>query len=223
MVVFSYVVGIPVLALVLLAQTRALPVPRVYRARLPVVLGIIGLFALFSYAGDHHVTATAWAWVLGALAVGALGVGALRGLTMRVWPSNGWVVRLGTSVTMALWLVSLLVGFAGTAVGGSSGAGGLAGASFLVYVALTIAAQYFVVHRRALPLWEQLGPDAARPLVMNFMQGGPGVFFTTFRTGGPAPGAGWGADPRAGDDDIIDAEVVDDDEHHGPPELHAPR
>ena len=220
MVVFSYVVGIPVLALVLLAQTRALPVPRRYRARLPIVLGIIGLFALFSYAGDHHPTASAWGWVLGALAVGALGVGALRGLTMRVWPSNGWVMRLGTSVTMALWLVSLLIGFAGAAAGGS--ASGLFGASFLVYVALTIAAQYSVVHWRALPLWEQLGPDAGRPLTMNFMQGGPGVFFTTFRTGDPGP-AGWGADARGGDDDVIDAEVVEDDEHHGPPELHAPR
>jgi hypothetical protein len=48
---------------------------------------------------------------------------------------------------------------------------------------------------------------------------GPGVFFTTFRTGGPGPA--WG--PQAEDADIIDAEVVEDDEHHGPPELHAPR
>jgi hypothetical protein len=228
MVVFSYVVGVPALILVLLAQSRALPVPRVYRPRLPVFLGVIGLFALSSYAGDHHVTASAWAWVLGALAVGALGVGALRGLTMRVWPSNGWVVRLGTALTMALWLVSLLVAFAGDVGSGSSGAAGLLGASFLVYLALTIAAQYYVIHRRAEPLWAQLGPDAGRPLVMSFMQG-PGVYFSTFRAGGPGgPGGpaapGWGTAARGDDGDVIDAEVVDDDdEHHGPPELHAPR
>jgi hypothetical protein len=67
-------------------------------------------------------------------------------------------------------------------------------------------------------LWAQLGPDAGRPLQMNFMQG-PGVFFTTFRTG--APGPDWGS--QAEHADVIDAEVVEDDEHQGPPELHAPR
>jgi hypothetical protein len=219
MVVFSYLVGIPVLIVVLLAQTRALPVPRVYRPRLPIFLGIIGLFTLWAYTGDHHVTATAWAWVLGALAVGAIGVGALRGLTMRVWPSNGWVMRLGTGLTMALWLVSLLGGFAGDVGSGSSGAAGLLGASFLLYLALTIAAQNYVVHRRAEPVWAQLGPDAGRPFMMNFMQG-PGVYFTSFRTGSPGAPS-WGAEAQ-GDDDVIDAEVVEDDEHHGPPELHAP-
>jgi hypothetical protein len=221
MVVFSYLVGIPVLIVVLLAQRRALPVPRVYRPRLPVFLGIIGLFTLWAYTGDHHVTATAWAWVLGALAVGAIGVGALRGLTVRVWPSNGWVMRLGTGLTMALGLVSLLGGLAGDVGSGSSGAAGLLGASFLVYLALTIAAQNYVVQRRAEPVWSQLGPDTGRPFTMNFMQG-PGVYITSFRTGSPgAPG--WGADAQDDDGDVIDAEVVDDDEHHGPPELHAPR
>jgi hypothetical protein len=220
MVVFSYVVGVLVLIPVLLRQIRAVPVPRVYRPRLPLVLGIIGLFSMSAYAGDNHVTGAAWAWVLGTLVVGALGMGALRGLTMRVWPSNGWVMRLGTALTMALWLVSLLAHFAGDAGGNGSGAVGLVGASFLLYLGLTLAAQYYVVHRRAVPLWEQLGPDAGRPLMVNFMQG-PGVFFTTFRTGDQGP-AGWG--PDAGSDgDVIDAEVVEDDEYHGPPELHAPR
>ena len=219
MVVFSYLVGVPVLIFVLLAQSRALPVPRVYRARLPLVLGVIGLFSLAAYAGDHHVTAAAWAWLLGTLAVGAIGLGALRGITMRVWPSNGWVMRLGTAPTMALWLATLLALFAGNAGGSDSGAAGLVGASFLVYLGLTLAVQSYSVYRRARPLWAQLGPDAGRPLQMNFMQG-PGIFFTTFRTGGPDP-SGWG--PQAQDADVIDAEVVEDDERQGPPELHAPR
>jgi hypothetical protein len=218
MVVFSYVVGVPVLIFVLLGQSRAMPVPRVYRPRLPLVLGVIGLFALASYASDHHQTAAAWAWALGTLVVGAIGLGALRGLSMRVWPSNGWVMRLGTALTMALWLATLLVLFAAGTGGNDSGATGLVGASFLVYLGVTLAMQSYVVSRRARPLWTQLGPDAGRPLQVNFMQG-PGVFFTTFRTGGPGPG--WTSQPE--DADIIDAEVVEDDEHHGPPELHAPR
>ena len=218
MVVFSYLVGIPVLIFVLLGQSRAVPVPRVYRPRLPVVLGVIGLFSLASYAGDHHVTSAAWAWLLGTLAVGAVVLGALRGLTMRVWPSNGWVMRLGTALTMALWLATLLALFVADAAGNHSGATDLVGAGFLVYLGLTLAMQSYVVFRRARPLWAQLGPDAGRPLQVNFMQS-PGVFFTTFRTGGPGPG--WGS--QGENSDIIDAEVVEDDEHQGPPELHAPR
>ena len=43
--------------------------------------------------------------------------------------------------------------------------------------------QYYVVYRRALPLWAQLGPDAGRPLRVHFTQA-PGAFFATFGAGG---------------------------------------
>ena len=95
---------------------------------------------------------------------------------------------------------------------------------------MTLCAQYYVVYRRALPLWAQLGPNAGRPLRVQFTQA-PGAFFATFT--GPAgwapgrPGAGsdaaGGAGGFADDPNIIDAEVVEDDDDHGPPELHAPR
>jgi hypothetical protein len=184
---------------------------------------------MFSYAGNHHVSSAAWLWVAGTLVVGALGVGVLRGLSMRVWTGNGWVLRQGSAITMALWLVSLLVHFAGDAGQGHAGAAGLEGASFLLYLGVTLCAQYYVVYRRALPLWTQLGPDAGRPLRVQFTQA-PGAFFAGF-TG---PGDGWGqsrGQPSSGssggsfadDPNIIDAEVVEDDDDHGPPELHAPR
>ncbi|HWD55389.1 MAG TPA: hypothetical protein VG346_09710 [Acidimicrobiales bacterium] len=219
MVVFSYVIGVVLLIFVLLRQIRVVPVPRAYVPRLPVVLGVIGLFTMASYAGDHHITAGAWAWVLGTLVVGAIGLGALRGLSMRVWESNGWVVRQGNVMTMALWLVSLLVHF-----GGEAGGTGFVGSSFLLYLGLTLAVQRYVVFKRAQPQWARLGPNAGRPLVMNFSQG-PGAFFATFRTGEPAPGgpAGWGQSQAPHDPNVIDVEVVEEDEEHGPPELHAPR
>ena len=210
--VFSYVVGVLVLIPVLLRQIRAVPVPRAYVPRLPIVLGVIGLFALSSYAGDHHVTSTDWTWVLGTL-LGGVVLGALRGVSMRVWDSNGWVVRQANLVTMALWLVTLVLQFAGDA------AAGLVGASFLIFLGLTMSAQRYVEFRRARPMWARLGPDAGRPFVMNFTQG-PSAFFATFRT--DAQGAGdWGGASAGYDPNVIDVEVVDDDEH-GPPELHAP-
>jgi hypothetical protein len=195
-------------------------VPRTFRATLPIVLGVIGLFQMAAYAGDHHVTGSTWAWVLGALLFGAVGVGALRGLSMRVWTSNQWVVRLGTAVTMALWLATLIVHFA---VDSHAAARNLEGASFLLYLGLTLAVQRYVVHMRAQPLWNALGPDAGRPLQFHVSQG-PGGMFTFFSTGGVPPNQ-W--DPRAerderDDRDVIDVEVVEDDDH-GPPELQSPR
>jgi hypothetical protein len=214
--VFSYVVGALVLIPVLMRQIRAVPVPRAYVPRLPIVLGVIGLFAMSTYAGDHHVTSTDWTWVLGTLA-GAVVLGGLRGLSTRVWDTNGWVVRQANLVTMALWLVTLVLQFAGDA------AAGLVGASFLIFLGLTMATQRYVEFRRARPMWARLGPDAGRPLVMNFTQG-PGAFFATFRTDGQGAGApgGWGSPTSGYDPNVIDVEVVDDDEDHGPPELHAP-
>ena len=138
---FSYALGTLILIFVLLRQIRVRPVPRVYQPRLPVVIGVIGLIEMLSYAGDHHVSGSAWVWVLGTMLVGAVGLGALRGLSMRVWASNGWAVRQGNAVTMALWLVSLLVHFAGDAGGNHAGAVGLEGASFLLYLGLTLGVQ----------------------------------------------------------------------------------
>ena len=88
-----------------------------------------------------------------------------------------------------------------------------------------------MVHRRAEPLYAQLGPEAGRPLRIDFSQG-PGVFFTTFRTGPGTPPPGWGAAPGAAtrsaayDADVIDVEVVDEDDEDDdrpPPELPRPR
>jgi hypothetical protein len=220
---FSYALGTLILVLVLLRQVRVRPVRRVFQPRLPVVIGVIGLLEMFSYAGNHHVSSTAWLWVAGTLVVGALGFGILRGFSMRVWTGNGWVLRQGNAVTMALWLVSLVVHFAGDTGQSHAGAAGLEGASFLLYLGVTLAVQYYVVYRRALPLWGQLGPDAGRPLRVQFTQA-PGAFFATFGSGGAPSPPDWGSSPGpAYDDDVIDAEVVEDEDDHGPPELHAPR
>jgi hypothetical protein len=225
---FSYALGAVILILVLLRQVRVRPVPRVFQPRLPLVIGVIGLFEMFSYADNHHISSSAWLWVLGTLVVGALGLGVLRGLSVRVWSGNGWVLRQGNAITMALWLLSLLVHFAGDTGQSHAGAAGLEGASFLLYLGVTLCVQNYVVYRRALPLWAALGPDAGRPLSVQFAQftQSPGAFFANFNTPPGWPTGQTQGTQRARDADdpnIIDAEVVEDDDDHGPPELHAPR
>jgi hypothetical protein len=214
----SYALGALILILVLLRQTRVRPVRRTFAPRLPLVVGVIGLFELISYAGNHHVSSSAWAWVVGTMLIGAMGFGALRGLSMRVWASAPWVLRQGGTVTMALWLCSLIAHLIGDA-GGPHGGASLQGATFLLYLGLTLGVQGYVVHRRALPLWDALGPAAGRPVRIDFSQG-PGTVFTAFWSGG-APASGWQPPPQD-DPNVIDAEVVED-EDDGPPELHAPR
>jgi hypothetical protein len=214
----SYAFGIGVVLLVIFNQTRIRAVPKVLTARLPVVVGAIGVFDVLEYMSQHHVTGLDYLWVGGTLVVGAVLLGAVRALTVRVWTAGLWVVRQGTALTMFLWVLSLMVHFYVDGGGGHKGASGLEQSSLLLYLGLTIGVQNYVIHRRALPLYQQLGPNAGRRLRVNFGTGPGGMrtVFATFRGGvqgfgAPQPGA---AAPR--NDDIIDAEVVEDED---PPEL----
>jgi hypothetical protein len=215
---FTITFDILVLAYFLSRQVRVRPVPRIPRLQMAAVLSVIGLIELVDYSSHHHVTHTDYAWFFGTLVVGAMALGALRAWTVKVWVANNWVVRQGTWVTMALWLVSIALHFASTLGSDHAGAGNLEASSFLLYIGVTYAVQNYVVHRRAMPLWESLGPTAGQRIQVNFGQGpgGAGAFFTTFRSGGqgyPPPSP----PERYDDPNIIDAEVVDDD---GPAELH---
>jgi hypothetical protein len=215
----SIALGVLVVIFVLMAQTRLRPVPRVFQGRLPIILGVIGLFDFFGYTDSHHVTTDDYAWVFGTLVVGAALLGAVRALSVKVWTTNNWVVRQGTPITMVLWLVSLALHFVIDTGGGHAGAANLEEASFLLYLAVTLGVQNYVIHRRAVPLWAALGPEAGHRLQINFGQM-PSTFFTNFNPGdrgfGNPTGFGGGS-PH--DPTIIDAEVVEDDD---PPELPRP-
>jgi hypothetical protein len=221
---FSIFFGVLAVLYILNRQRRVRLVPRLLGLRFPIVLGVVGLIDLVSYTNGHHPSHSAYLWMVATLIVGGIILGAIRALTVKIWTSNGWVLRQGTGITMALWVVSLALHF----LSGAHGAGNLEAASFLLYLAITYGVQRYVVHRRAVPLWDALGPEAGRPVQINFGQGpgGLGSFFTTFTSQGPGFGPGFGTDPAAGQDvysahrddpTIIDVEVVEDDD--GPAEL----
>jgi hypothetical protein len=219
---FAIALDVLVALYILSRQRRIRSVPRRLSLRFPVVVGVIGLIDLLSYSDTHHPSHHDYLWLLATLVVGGLLLGAIRALTVKIWTSNSWVVRQGTGLTMALWVVSLVLHFLGGIGAQHAGAANLEASSFLLYLGLTYGVQNFVVHRRAVPLWNALGPEAGQRLHVNFGQGpgGPGAFFATFRGDGQGFGPGFGAGSgRAASHDptIIDAEVVDDDE--GPPQL----
>ncbi len=108
-----------------------------------------------------------------------------------------------------------------------NGAGNLELDTLLLYLALTYGVQRYVVHRRATPLWNALGPEAGRRFGINLGNGpgGAGAFFTAFRNDGSGFRNGGASATAAGqtpteDPTIIDVEVVDDDDD--PAQLHRP-
>jgi len=196
-------------------------VPRLLSLRFPIVVGVIGLIDVLSYSDTHHASHGAYLWVLATLVVGAVLLGAVRALTVRVWTSDNWVVRQGTWLTMGLWAVSLALHFVSGVGARDVGAGNLETASFLLYLAVTYGVQNYVVHRRAVPLWDALGPEAGHRLRVTFGTGpgGPGAFFNIFGGDGQGPAQGFvrgSPQSAAHDPTIIDVEVVDDD---GPAQL----
>ena len=212
-----------VVALLLYRQRRIRPVPRTLRLRMPIFLGVIGLIEVLAYTGSHHVSSGGLWLVLGVTVVGAAVLGFVRALTVQIWESNHWVVRQATGLTMILWVLSLVLHLAIGSGTGQVATAHLETASFLLYVALTLAAQAYVVHVRAAPMWRALGPEAGRPLQFAFGNGpgGAGAFFTNFGGAGEpgGPGGPFGNAPRKdprndprNDPTIIDAEVVEDED-----------
>ena len=233
---FSYALGALILVLVLLRQVRVRPVPRVFQPRLPVVIGVIGLFEMFSYAGNHHVSSMpgcgCWARWSSAPSASvccvAFPCGSGRetaGCCARAMPSR-W--RCGSC---PCWCTSSVT--TGRATPGRPGSRGRASCSTWASrcacsttwsTAAPCRCGPSSVPMRAGP-WRCSScrrPVRSSPASMGRPAGRRG--------GGAGPGqvgqapSGQGARSRYADDpNIIDAEVVEDDDDHGPPELHAPR
>ncbi len=140
-VVGSAVVSGAVLLSVLYRQRQV----RVLQTKLllPCVLGVVGLASVLSDAKSHPLPA-GQAGVLVALLVGdAGGLGALRAFTVRLWRGQGQVLRQGSWLTVALWLVGVGVHE------GALAAAYIDSSSLLLYVGLTLGAQRLVLDIRA--------------------------------------------------------------------------
>jgi hypothetical protein len=154
MSVFAIMFDVVVTLAILWRQRRARPFirPRV-GLFLPLVLGFLGLVQLLDYTDKHHLTGAATAWLVVGLVAAAPALGAARAATVSIWradPPFAWLVRRATGWTMALWAVTIAVPFVAAAlVGGAGGSRDLAWSSYLVFLAISYAAQRVVEQARA--------------------------------------------------------------------------
>ena len=132
--------------LVIYRQMRTMPLQPRQMVLFPVLLVILA-FSNFRSLSPHSVAAI---MAFTASVIVALTFGVARGLTTQVWSAGSTVMRKGTTVTLALWIVSIAVRF------GIAFAAGLSGvplkatqAELPLFLAITLAAQNAVIWVRA--------------------------------------------------------------------------
>ena len=151
--VTDLVIGVAVVVLLVSRQLMARRLNDNYR--LSVILAVIGLVEFVNFLksvhGPHDDDRILVA-VVGSLLLAGL-LGAARALTVRVWrQDNGQLMRRGTWVTAAGWVVSLAVhlGYDELVAGhiaGSNG-GNVGDATIVLYLVVTLAVQQFLLLAR---------------------------------------------------------------------------
>jgi hypothetical protein len=147
------VVGIAILALVIYRQLAVRRVRENYR--LVIILAIIGIFELSNFlsSSGHSMSSDKIALALAGSAVLAALMGVLRALTVKIWRGgDGQLLRQGTWLTGALWLVAVVLhlGFDALVAGGFTTKGpNIGNATIVLYLAVTLGAQQAVLLRRA--------------------------------------------------------------------------
>jgi hypothetical protein len=149
--VLNIVIGLAVVALLISRQLRSRPVQESSAVRLVVILGVIGVIDMVSAAKHHTVGPSAVSLIaLGLVLAG--GFGAWRAMTVRVWRNtDGTAWRQGTLATAVLWIVAIAVHIVIDLIIGSTdkSASGVAAASILVYLAISLGVQREVLRARA--------------------------------------------------------------------------
>jgi hypothetical protein len=160
----SVVLGVAIAALLVVRQPRAQPVSA--NMRLPLIIGIIGLIEITNYLQKvhGHVGAIAITALIGSFILAAV-LGAARAATVHLWIQDGQPWRKGTWLTGTLWVVSLAAHFGlDYLIDPHSPNGGIAGASLLLYLALTYTMQRVIMQARArrIPVTGHSAPSLTR-------------------------------------------------------------
>jgi hypothetical protein len=147
----NLVIGVAVLVLFVSRQLTTRRLRESYR--LLIILAVIGVvqFATFLKGHPHHDGAIVAA-VVGSLILAAV-LGAARAPTVRVWRQDGQLLRKGTWLTAALWVVAFAahLGYDYLVAGDVTGknGGSVGNATILLYLVVSLAIQRFIMLARA--------------------------------------------------------------------------
>lgn len=153
------VLGVALVLFIIYRQLVRQPLEGRRLVVLPLVLALLGLYSLSHKPPTTGAAVTA---LLVSLA-SAVVLGLARGASMRVWVEAGRVLRQGTLLTLALWIISLVVRFGIGALAQRSGvAQSVTVGELPLFLGVTLAAQNGVIWQRAQALGVLPGTHSPR-------------------------------------------------------------
>lgn len=149
----NILLGLLIVGVIMVRQLTVRPLREDTRLVLVLVLAVYGLATLARSMRGHHVSVAVIA-VLVASLLGAAALGGIRALTVRVWRDpNGQLMRRGTIITAALWIVSIAVHLGSDVwLAKLSNIAGLGASTVAIYLAVTWGTQGTVLRSRAMRL-----------------------------------------------------------------------
>jgi hypothetical protein len=148
--VTSIVVGLLIVVLVTFRQLRTSSVREERGVILYFVILAVGIYQTIFFLQAHVVDVTVELLIAASIVIG-LGLGVLRGFLTHLWRADGKLLRRGNAWTILVWIVGLGIHLGLDIFTGQidPSAQGFASATLLVYVALSLGTQRFVLLRRA--------------------------------------------------------------------------
>jgi hypothetical protein len=142
------VIALAVVAWLLWRQLQVRELRRDRGMLLPLILIVAGVAEIVTYSHEHPLHTVGYALLAVSIVVAAI-FGAIRASTVRLWIADGKLLRQGTYVTCALWIVAIAIHIGGDNLIAPHDADRLGGVSLLLYLGAGLAAQRFCLNERA--------------------------------------------------------------------------
>jgi hypothetical protein len=141
-------IPLAILAWLLWRQVQVRELRRDRSMLLPLILIVAGVAEIVSYSHEHPLHPVGYGLLAVSIVV-AGGFGAIRASTVKLWVAHGRLMRQGTYLTCAIWLVAIAIHFAGDYAIAPHDADRLGAVSLLLYLGATLAVQRFCLNERA--------------------------------------------------------------------------
>jgi hypothetical protein len=144
----SILIGLAVLAWLLWRQLQVRELRHDRGYLLPLILCVAGVVEIVDYDRDHPLAGTGIALLIVSIVVAAA-FAIWRATTVRVWLHDGRLLRQGTAMTIALWLVAIAVHLGGDHLIAPHDADRIGSVSLLLYLGVSLGVQRFALGERA--------------------------------------------------------------------------